>query len=55
MLAKEMAKQYTVKNLIRLDSYTPDRKKLASYVEWRRTNPTETYADYRAWMNRRAK
>ena len=55
MLAETMAREYTIKNLTRLDSYTPDRKKLASYVEWRQANPTGTYADYRDWMSRRAK
>jgi len=27
--------------------YEPDKKKFAEYVEWRRSNPTGTYADFR--------
>jgi len=51
MLAGKMTKEYTVENLTRLPSYTPNREKFNSYTEWRQINTSGTYADYREWVN----
>ena len=38
---------WTVEGMTKAPTYKPDRAKFNSYIEWRRSNPNGTYADYR--------
>jgi len=48
IIKSEMEKGgWTVKGMTKAPTYTPDRAKFNSYIEWRQNNPNGTYADYR--------